>query len=71
MIIDCNSCVMEHTSACDDCVVTAFLGLDEGPVFLEPSEELALTNLADAGLVAPIRLVPRRDRPHGGRSASG
>lgn len=62
MIIDCSSCVMEHTSACDDCVVTAFLRIEEGPLFLETAEEEALANLADAGLVAPIRLVPRRDR---------
>lgn len=56
MIIDCSTCAMQHTSACDDCIVTALL--DDGPLSLDAGESAALHNLADAGLVAPIRLVP-------------
>jgi hypothetical protein len=56
MIIDCESCAMRHTSACEDCVVT-FL-LDEGPLDLDQSEVSALANLAENGLVPRLRLVP-------------
>jgi hypothetical protein len=54
---------MQHTSACDDCIVTVLL---DGPVRrLEMHEEEveALGHLAEAGLVAPIRLVPRTYDP--------
>jgi len=64
MIIDCEQCVMEHTGVCSDCVVTALLDIAPGrPVALADDEETALEHLAAAGLVAPIRLIPRRDRP--------
>ena len=56
MIIDCASCAMQHTQACDDCIVTALI--DGGPLTLDAGESAALEHLADAGLVAPIRLVP-------------
>lgn len=57
MLIDCGQCEMEHTSACDDCVVTFLLG--SAPVDLSDSESEAVRNLADAGLVPHLRLVPR------------
>jgi len=60
MLIDCEQCAMQHTSACDDCVVT-FL-LDRGPVDLSPSESEALGNLADEGLVPHLRLIPAERR---------
>ena len=44
MLIDCEQCAMQGTSACDDCVVT-FL-LSDGPVDLDESEVVALANLA-------------------------
>ncbi|MBT8214027.1 MAG: hypothetical protein KJP12_02305 [Acidimicrobiia bacterium] len=56
MVIDCASCAMQHTQACDDCIVTVLI--DGGPLTLDSGESVALENLADAGLVAPIRLVP-------------
>jgi len=64
VLIDCDSCAMQHTTACDDCIVTALLdGASDtptaGPFDLDPVESHALENLADAGLVAPLRLVPR------------
>ena len=62
MIIDCDLCAMQHTSACDDCVVGFLLG-NIGPVELDDVEVTAIDHLAEAGLVAPIRLVPRRNEP--------
>lgn len=61
MIIDCDSCVMDGTSACADCVVTVLLGDGGGSIALIDEEAAALANLADGGLVAPLRLVPRGD----------
>lgn len=60
MLIDCDQCAMQHTAACEDCIVTALLGHDAGPVVLGEIEATALQNLAEAGMVAPLRLV-RRD----------
>lgn len=57
MLIDCDRCVMQHTEACRECVVT-FL-LDSGPVELSEQEAEALENLAEVGLVPRLRMVPR------------
>lgn len=65
MHIDCDACAMQATDACDDCLVT-FL-VDGGPLDLAPAEHEAFGHLADAGLVAPLRLVPL-ERP--GRDAA-
>ena len=65
MLIDCNSCEMQHTNACDDCVVRVLLDelgprADERPQVIVSDEELdALGNLADQGLVPHLRLVHR------------
>jgi hypothetical protein len=62
MIIDCDRCEMRNI-ACDDCVVNALLaapgdgGLTETSVGEETA--LALRNLADGGLVPPLRLSLR------------
>jgi hypothetical protein len=61
VIIDCDECVMQATHACDDCIVSVLLGHGAGPIELGNDEAEALDHLADAGLVAPLRLV-RRDR---------
>ena len=64
VIIDCDECVMQGTSACNDCIVPVLLDLAPDPrVHLDDDEAAALDHLADAGLVAPLRLVPRLDRP--------
>ena len=47
---------MQHTSACDDCVVTFLLA--DGPVDLDDAEETALGNLAGEGLIPRLRLIP-------------
>lgn len=63
MLIDCDTCVMQHTNACDDCIVTAIFGIDDGKVEFGDAETIALQNLADAGVVAPLRLVRKDDLP--------
>ena len=66
MIIDCDTCVMDGTSACADCIVPLLLAGTSGRIEVGTEEEEALRNLSDAGLVAPLRLVPRQpDRDTG------
>ena len=60
MLIDCDQCAMKETSACDDCVVTCLLG--DGPIDMSDSQETALGNLADQGLVPRLRLIPAERR---------
>ena len=57
MLIDCDSCEVRG-DACGDCMVTALLGLPK-PVDLADDEASALGALAEAGLLPPLRLVPR------------
>jgi hypothetical protein len=59
MIIDCDTCVMDGTSACADCIVPVLLAGTTGRIEVGGDEEEALRNLSEAGLVAPLRLVPR------------
>ncbi len=59
MIIDCDACVMDGTGACADCIVPMLLAGRGGPTRIGDDEEIAIRNLSDAGLVAPIRLVAR------------
>jgi hypothetical protein len=62
MQIDCDACAMQHTSACDDCVVTHILGREPGDaVVLALGAERALRSLAEAGLVPELRLLPRSE----------
>jgi hypothetical protein len=54
--IDCDQCSMQHTSSCDDCVVS-FL-LDRQPddaVVIDVSEARAMRMLGRAGLVPTLR----------------
>lgn len=60
MLIDCEQCAMNGTSACDDCVVTCLLG--DGPLDVSETQEKALGNLADQGLVPRLRLIPAERR---------
>ena len=57
MLIDCDRCEMRDI-ACPDCVVTALLGPGEPRPELDAAEQRALRVLADARLVAPLRLHP-------------
>lgn len=58
MTIDCDDCALDGTDACGDCVVTFILGAADGSLEIDEHEASALDNLADAGLVPPLRLVP-------------
>ena len=63
MIIDCNACEQQATTACEDCIVPVLLNQMSGPFELDDVEAEAFDNLADAGLVAPLRLVQADDDP--------
>lgn len=68
LLIDCDQCVMQHTNACDDCLVTALLAPGGRVIDVNDVEVAALRNLADGGIVAPLRLVLRSE---GRDAASG
>ena len=57
MIIDCDRCEMRDI-ACDDCVVNVLLS-SPAPTDVGEETALALRNLADGGLVPPLRLSLR------------
>ena len=70
MIIDCDTCRMQSSHACDECIVPVLLHQMSGPFELAPDETTALNNLSSAGMVAPLRLV-RDDEDVVGDSSSG
>ena len=53
--IDCNSCVMRHTEACDTCLVTFLLDRPEGAIVFDAEEERALRTLHAGGLAPDVR----------------
>lgn len=54
--IDCAECVMQHTAACDDCVVSFIVGREPGEaIVIDLAEEQALRALSGAGLVPELR----------------
>jgi hypothetical protein len=60
VVIDCDTCVMQYTSACDDCVVTFICGREpDGTVILDGNEARAVRVLAGAGLLPGLRHAPR------------
>lgn len=59
MLIDCDDCAMQHTSTCDDCVVTLLLRDVLGPIEVDRDQAAALDVLAEAGMVPELRLVPK------------
>jgi hypothetical protein len=71
MRIDCDECRMQDTAACEDCVVTFLLGTEPGPIELADGEQAALGNLAQAGLVPPLRLALKAETSGGEVSVSG
>ena len=58
MLIDCDDCVMQHTSACKDCIVTFLLDRPEGAVVFDVAEERAIRALQEGGLAAATRFEP-------------
>lgn len=58
--IDCDDCVMQHSDACDDCVVTFICSRDPGDaVVIDAAEERAMRLLVGSGLVPALRHVQR------------
>jgi hypothetical protein len=54
--IDCDTCVMQHTAACDDCVVTYLCERPvEQAVVIDMADFKAMRALAEAGLVPKLR----------------
>jgi hypothetical protein len=55
-IIDCDTCIMQHSDACGDCVVTFICSrLPDEAVVIPLVEYGALRDLGDAGLVPRLR----------------
>ncbi len=69
MIIDCDTCRMQSSNACDECIVPVLLHQMSGPFELAPDETIALNNLSSAGMVAPLRLVRNGDDAIGDSSS--
>lgn len=63
MLIDCDGCALQHTEACDDCVVTFLLDRPAGPVALDSAEASAVRNLQVAGLAPASRYQPAEPSP--------
>jgi hypothetical protein len=54
--IDCEVCVMRHTAACDDCVVSFIVNREPGEaIVFDVAEARALRSLSGAGLVPGLR----------------
>jgi len=54
--ISCGDCIMEGTSACDDCVVSFICGREpEDAVVIDAAEERGVRLLAGAGLLPGLR----------------
>jgi len=59
-VISCGDCVMQHTSACDDCVVTFICGREpDEAVVIDVAEARAVRLLGEVGLVPRLRQVRR------------
>lgn len=60
LVIACDDCAMQHTSACDDCLVTFVCsdherGVSPSALELDAAEIVAVGRLARAGLVPALR----------------
>jgi hypothetical protein len=60
MTIDCEGCRLQHTNACDECVVTFLLDREpDDAVVIDAAEARAMRLLGRAGLVPELRFVGR------------
>jgi hypothetical protein len=58
--IDCDECLMQGTSTCDDCIVTYICSREpDDALVIDVAEERALRLLSGAGLVPELRHVRR------------
>ena len=57
--ISCDECVMQHTPACDDCVVSFLCDREpDADVVMDTAEAHALTLFSSAGMVPVLRHRP-------------
>lgn len=60
LTIDCQDCTRQHTSTCEDCVVTFILSREpDEAVVVDADERRALRRLHAVGLLPALRHVPR------------
>lgn len=60
IIVDCDECTLQHTSACEDCLVTFLLDREPGDaVVIDAAEARAVRLLERAGLVPNLRFDAR------------
>jgi hypothetical protein len=60
LTIDCDSCSLQHTNACDDCVVSFLLDREpDDAVVIDADEARAMRMLEHAGLVPTLRFNSR------------
>ncbi|HEX3795077.1 MAG TPA: hypothetical protein VHV57_11315 [Acidimicrobiales bacterium] len=60
LTIDCDDCQLQHTNACDDCVVSFLLGREaDDAVVIDADEARAMRMLERAGLVPTLRFATR------------
>lgn len=56
LLIDCDACALQHTDACDDCIMTFLCGVEaSAPVVVDLAEARAMRVLGEAGLAPPLR----------------
>ena len=56
LTIDCTTCVMQHTQACEDCLVTFICSREpDEAVVVDVGEARALRLLSDSGLLPELR----------------
>lgn len=54
--IDCEECTLQHSTACEDCIMTFLCGTEtEQPVVVDLAEARAMRLLGEAGLAPPLR----------------
>jgi hypothetical protein len=57
--ISCDDCVMQHTDACADCIVTFICSREpDDAVIIDVAEERAVRMLIRSGLVPELRHQP-------------
>jgi hypothetical protein len=57
LVISCDECAMQHTNACDDCLVSFILDREPGGVVIDAEEARAVRMLTSVGLVPGPRHV--------------
>lgn len=59
LVLDCDTCAMQGTDACGDCVVTYILDRRDGAVVFDAAEERAVRSMTRAGLLPDVRYSHR------------